>query len=221
MTGYLQEVYASILEKDIGAKRGISSKRSFQNVVNFVMDSIGSSLSPNKIAARLKQEDKAVDSRTVEGYLSIMVGSYLFYKVNRYDIKGRAHLATQEKYYLVDIGLRHALLGKELSSDSGYLLENIVYLELLRRGNQVWLGKIGNAEIDFVVRDPEGYTKYIQVAQTVHHPETLVCELVPFDKIPAHNERFLLTMDWETGSRNGVKQLNVVEWLLDGGKSGI
>ena len=85
----------------------------------------------------------------------------------------------------------------------------------------VWLGKIGNAEIDFVVRDPEGYTKSIQVAQTVHHPETLARELKPFDKIPDHNERFLLTMDWETGSRNGVKQLNVVEWLLDGGKSGI
>jgi predicted AAA+ superfamily ATPase len=220
MTGYLQEVYASILEKDLGAKRGISSRRAFQNVVNFVMDAIGSPLSPNKIASRLKQEDKAVDSRTVESYLSVMVGSYLFYKVNRFDIKGKAHLATQEKYYLVDVGLRNALLGKDLASDSGHQLENVVYLELLRRGNQVWIGKIGNAEVDFVVRDPDGYTKYIQVAQTVHHPETLARELAPFDKIPDHNERILLTMDWETGSRNGVKQVNVVDWLLDGGKAG-
>ena len=221
MTGYLREVYASILEKDLASKRKIGSKRAFQNVVNFVIDSIGSPLSPHKIALRLQQEDKAVDSRTVDGYLSVLTGSYLFYKASRYDIKGKAHLATQEKYYLVDTGLRHALLGKDLAADSGHLLENVVYLELLRRGNQVWLGKIGNAEVDFVVRDPNGYTQYIQVAQTVQQAETLARELAPFDKIPDHNPRFLLTMDLRSGSHNGVKQLNVVDWLLGEGDARI
>jgi predicted AAA+ superfamily ATPase len=214
---YLLEIYKSILQKDHEARRGIVSGRAFQNVVNFTVDSIGSPLSPNKIAARLKGENQPVDGRTVEGYLTMLTDSYLLYRADRYDIKGRQHLATQEKYYLVDTGLRHALRGKELQGDSGHLLENIIYLELRRRGHQVWIGKIGGSEVDFVVRDRQGYTRYIQVAWTVAAPETLRRELAPFDKIPDHNERILITADWETGSRNGVRQINAMEWLLDFG----
>jgi predicted AAA+ superfamily ATPase len=123
-------------------------------------------------------------------------------------------LQTQEKYYLVDLGLRNALLGKDLASNTGHLLENVVYLELFRRGNQVWVGKADMLEVDFIARNKAGYTTYYQVSQTVQNPETLARELAPFDKIPDHNERILLTMDYETGSRNGVRQINLIDWLL-------
>ena len=207
-------MYNAILKKDHGTRRGVLSKRVFQNVINFTIDAIGSPLSPNKIATRLKNENQKIDGRTVESYLSMLTDSYLFYRVDRFDIKGRQHLATQEKYYLVDVGLRHALLGKELESDSGHLLENIVYLELRRRGFQIWLGKIGDREVDFVARDKDGYTKYFQVAWTVKTPETLRRELAPFEKIPDYNERILITTDMESGSHKGVRQANIIEWLL-------
>ncbi|MDR2901430.1 MAG: DUF4143 domain-containing protein, partial [Treponema sp.] len=163
----------------------------------------------------LTANGKKIDNKTVTRYIDSLVESYLFYKVNRYDIKGKQHLATLEKYYLVDIGLRNALLGKELSSDAGHLLENIVFLELQRRGYQVWIGKADNSEVDFVARDKNGYTKYIQVAYTVRETSTLTRELAPFAKISDFNERLLLTMDHETGSHNGIKQLNVIDWLLE------
>jgi predicted AAA+ superfamily ATPase len=113
------------------------------------------------------------------------------------------------------LGLRNALLGKELSADAGHLLENIVFLELQRRNYQIWIGKADNLEIDFVARDKNGYTKYIQVAYTVKEQKTLERELTPFTKISDFNERLLLTMDYETGSHNGIKQINVIDWLLD------
>lgn len=139
----------------------------------------------------------------------------MFYKVNRYDIKGKQHLATQEKYYLVDLGFRNALLGKELVSDAGHLLENVIYLELKRRNHQIWIGKTDNLEVDFVVRNNEGYTQYIQVSQTVQNAITLARELAPFDKIPDHNEKILITMDYESGTHNGIKQINAIDWLLN------
>ncbi len=106
------------------------------------------------------------------------------------------------------------MLGKELSTDRGYLLENVVYLELIRRNNQVWVGKIDRLEVDFVVRTPEGYTQYIQVAQTLQNPETLEIELKPFNKIADHHEKMIISMDYESGSFNGVKQINIIDWLL-------
>jgi len=123
-------------------------------------------------------------------------------------------LVTQEKYYLVDLGLRYALLGKELTSDAGHLLENVIFLELLRRNYQIWIGKADNLEVDFVVRNKDGYTQYIQVVYSVKEQKTLERELAPFSKIPDFNERLLITMDYETGNHNGVKQLNAIDWLL-------
>jgi predicted AAA+ superfamily ATPase len=113
------------------------------------------------------------------------------------------------------LGLRNALLGKELSADMGHLLENVIYLELIRRNNQVWVGKIDNLEVDFVVRTPQGFTQYIQVAQTVLNPETLNRELKPFDKIADHHEKILITMDYQEGAYNGIKQINALDWLLN------
>lgn len=122
-------------------------------------------------------------------------------------------MATQEKYYLVELGFSSALLGKELASDAGHLLENIIYLELKRRNYQVWVGKTNNLEVDFVVRNNEGFTQYIQVSQSAQNKTTLERELAPLDSIADHNEKLLITMDYETGTYNGIKRINALDWL--------
>jgi len=214
---YLQTVYKNIYENDIKPRYGILSEHSYQEVVNFLADSIGSPVSAGNISKVLTNSGKKIDNKSVSKYISTLTDSYLFYMSSRYDIKGKQHLSTLEKYYLVDTGFRNALLGKELSADRGHLLENIVYLELLRRKNRVWTGKIGDSEVDFVARDNNGYTKYYQVSQSVKNPDTLARELAPFNKIPDHNEKILITADYETGSRSGIKQINIVDWLLGRG----
>ncbi len=211
---YLRGVYQSILIKDMLPRKQIYAERSFEGVINYVMDSIGSSLSPNSIARTLANENKAVDSRTVNTYLKSLCDSFVLYKAERFDIKGRQNLATQEKYYVVDLGFRNLLLGKEVGQDAGHLLENVIYLELRRRGNEIWVGKIGEREVDFVARDNEGYLTYYQVAYTVRDETVLERELTPFDKIPDHNPKILITLDPEEVSRRGVRQINAINWLL-------
>lgn len=213
---YLRGVYQSILIKDMLPRKQIYAERSFEGVINYVMDSIGSSLSPNSIARTLANENKAVDSRTVNTYLKSLCDSFVLYKAERFDIKGKQNLTTQEKYYTVDLGFRNLLLGKEVGQDTGHLLENIIYLELRRRGNEIWVGKIGEREVDFVARDNEGYLTYYQVAYTVRNETVLERELTPFDKIPDHNPKILITLDPEEVSRRGVRQINAINWLLSG-----
>ena len=211
---YLQMVFNTIFRNDISARRSIYSEESYLEVVNFLIDSIGSNVSATNIANTLKANKKPIDNKTVSKYIDSLVESYLFYRVKRYDIKGKQHLATQEKYYLVDLGFRHALLGKELLSDAGYLLENVIYLELKRRNFQIWIGKTNNLEVDFVVRTKEGFTQYIQVSQTVQHPTTLERELAPLNSISDHHEKLLITMDFDTGTYNGIKKINAIDWLI-------
>lgn len=211
---YLRGVYQSILIKDMLPRKQIYAERSFESVINYVMDSIGSSLSPNSIARTLANENKAVDSRTVNTYLKSLCDSFVLYKAERFDIKGKQNLATQEKYYTVDLGFRNLLLGKEVGQDAGHLLENVIYLELRRRGNEIWVGKIGEREVDFVACDNEGYLTYYQVAYTVRDETVLERELTPFDKIPDHNPKILITLDPEEVSRRGVRQINAINWLL-------
>jgi predicted AAA+ superfamily ATPase len=214
---YLKNVYKNIYENDILKRRRINSERSYHSVIQFLIDSVGSTVSSGNIAKVLTATGTKIDNKSVSKYIDILVESFLFYKVNRYDVKGKQYLTTQEKYYSVDSGFCNALLGKELSSNSGHLLENIIFLELLRRNNQVWIGKADNSEIDFVVRNSEGYSQYIQVSQTVHNPDTLSRELAPFNKVRDHYEKILITMDYENGSHNGVKQINAIDWLLNKG----
>ncbi len=211
---YVHTVFENIYNNDILKRYQIKSMPAYREVVNFLVDSVGSAVSARNIANALQASGRKTDNKTVARYIDTLVESYLIYKVNRFDIKGKQHLATQEKYYLVDTGLRGALLGKELGTDHGHLLENVVYLELLRRGNKIWIGKVDNKETDFVVTTPEGYTQYYQVAFSVNDPKTLERELAPFEQIKDHNERILITMDYQTGSRNGIKQVNAIDWLL-------
>jgi predicted AAA+ superfamily ATPase len=211
---YLQMVFNNIFSNDISARRTIYSEESYQRVVNFLIDSIGSNVSATNIANTLKANNKPIDNKTVSKYIDSLVESYLFYRAKRYDIKGKQHLATQEKYYLVDLGFRNALLGKEFLSDAGHLLENIIYLELKRRNFQIWIGKTNNLEVDFVVRNNEGFTQYIQVSQTVQNPDTLARELAPLNSISDHHEKLLITMDFDTGTYNGIKKINIIDWLM-------
>jgi predicted AAA+ superfamily ATPase len=212
---YLQTVFKNIYENDISKRHTIYGEESYQEVVNFLIDSVGSRVSAGNISKVLTANKKKIDNKTVSKYIETLVESYLFYKVNRYDIKGKQHLATQEKYYLVDLGFRTALLGKELTSDAGHLLENIIYLELIRRNYQVWIGKSNNLEVDFVVRNKEGITKYIQVSQTVQDKLTLARELSSLNSISDHFEKLLITMDYDTGTYNGIKKVNAIDWLMN------
>lgn len=212
---YLQTVFKNIYENDISKRHTVYAADSYKEVVNFLIDSVGSTVSAGNISKVLTANKKKIDNKTVSKYIDTLVEAYLFYKVNRYDIKGKQHLATQEKYYLVDLGFRNALLGKELASDAGHLLENVIYLELKRRNNQVWIGKTNNLEVDFVVRNNDGYTQYIQVAQTVHNETTLERELASLNNIADHHEKLLITMDHDTGTYNGIKKINAVDWLTN------
>ena len=153
---YLDAIYTTIIEKDITQRHQINDKRAFANMAKFVANNIGSPLSPSNISSVLKLDGQTIHHATVEKYLEYLVASFVFYKVNRFDLKGKKQLATQEKYYLVDTGLMNLLVGKERTTDRGHVLENIVFLELLRRGNKIWTGTSRNSEVDFVCKTPTG-----------------------------------------------------------------
>jgi uncharacterized protein len=212
---YLDAIYTTIVEKDITQRHQINDKRAFGNVVKFVASNIGNPLSPGNIANTLKQDGQTTHNTTVEKYLEYLVASFVFYKVNRFDLKGKKQLATQEKYYLVDVGLLNILAGKERTTDRGHILENIVYLELIRRGNKIWTGTTRYNEVDFVCKTKSGTIEYYQVAWQLTSEKTIEREFGALEKINDNFPKFLLTTDSFTQSRNGVQHLNVFNWLLD------
>jgi predicted AAA+ superfamily ATPase len=211
---YLEAIYATIIEKDITQRHQINDKRAFANITKFVASNIGNALSPSNISRTLKQNGQNIHHATVERYLEYLEQSFVFYKVNRFDLKGKKQLATQEKYYLVDTGLLNILVGKERVTDRGHILENIVYLELLRRGNKVWTGTARNNEVDFVCKNPNGEIEYYQVAWQMTAESTLEREFGSLEKINDNYPKYLLTTDSFTQSRSGIKHLNVFNWLL-------
>lgn len=211
---YLEAIYNTIVEKDITQRHQINDKRAFGNVAKFVASNIGNALSPGNISKALKQDGQTTHNTTVEKFLEYLVTSFVFYKVNRFDLKGRKQLATQEKYYLVDTGLLNILVGKERTTDRGHILENVVYLELLRRGNKIWTGTSRNSEVDFVCKTPKGDIEYYQVAWQIMHESTIEREFGALEKINDNYPKFLLTTDGFTQNRSGVKHLNVFNWLL-------
>lgn len=211
---YLEAIYTTIIEKDITQRHQINDKRAFANIVKFVASNIGNALSPSNISKTLKQDGQNIHHATVEKYLEYLVESFVFYKVNRFDLKGKKQLATQEKYYLVDAGLLNILAGKERITDRGHILENIVYLELLRRGNKVWTGTARNTEVDFVCKTPIGEIEYYQVAWQMTAESTVGREFGALEKINDNYPKYLLTTDSFTQNRSGVRHLNVFNWLL-------
>lgn len=210
---YLEGIYNTILLKDIVTRKKISDPSMLQSVVEFMFNNIGNMCSATKIANSMTSSGRKISVPTVENYISALCDSCILYKAGRYDIKGKQYLATGAKYYVADIGLRYFILGTK-QADMGHILENIVYLELIRRGYEVHVGKVGDAEVDFIAIGAEG-EEYYQVSQTVLEEQTLKRELSPLDAIKDHNPKYLLTMDYTPmTSYNGIKQINVLDWLL-------
>lgn len=212
---YLEAIFTTIIEKDITQRYKINEKRAFENIVKFVASNIGNALSPNNISNTLKQDGQRIHRDTVERYLEYLVASFVFYKVNRFDLKGRKQLATQEKYYLVDMGLLNIFMGKDRTTDRGHILENIIYLELLRRGNKIWTGTSRNSEVDFVCKTKTGDIEYYQVAWQLISENTVEREFRALEKIKDNYPKYLLTTDGFTQSKRGVIHLNAFNWLLE------
>lgn len=212
---YLDGIYDSIVLKDIIARRRFPDIAMLQSVVRFLFDNIGNLCSTKKISDTMTSAGRKIAVHTVESYLSALTDSFIFYRASRYDVKGKQYLKTGDKYYSADIGLRYNALGSK-KADDGHILENVIYLELLRRGYQVYIGKVGASEVDFIAMGDEG-EEYYQVAYTVIDADgtTLERELAPLNAINDHNPKYLLTMDYgPLVSHNGIKQINALDWLL-------
>ncbi len=211
---YLDGIYNTIVMKDIVERAKITDISKFKSFVKFMFSNVGNTFSAKKIADTMTSMNRKISAPTIENYLEAITDSFLMYKVQRYDIKGKEYLQLMEKYYLSDIGLRYYLLGTK-DIDMGHILENVVYLELLRRGYRVYIGRIDSNEVDFVCQNIHGDTEYYQVALTVRDEKTLARELAPLDKIPDHNPKYLITMDIDPPtSHNGIKQIYALDWLL-------
>lgn len=212
INSYLEGIYNTILIKDIIDRKRIADTQVLKSVTRFLFDNIGLELSSKKIADTLTSNGRKSDSKTIEKYIASLKESFIIYKASRYNIKGKEYLKSLEKYYVSDIGLRNFMLGKK-AMDIGHILENIVYLELIRRGYKVYVGKIDDMEIDFVAQNAQGNT-YIQVSASVRDENTLLRELKPLRTIHDNYPKILLTLDDDPeGDYEGIVRKNALEWL--------
>lgn len=213
LNDYLNGVYSTIVLKDVTARKKISDPMMLESVVRFTFDNIGNYLSTKKIADAMTSDGRKIDTKTVEKYIAALLESYVLYQARRYDIKGKQYLKTLEKYYVVDIGLRRVLLGSK-AMDVGHILENIVYLELLRRGYNVYVGKVNDLEIDFVASNERGQV-YYQVSATVRNEEVLHRELAPLQQLSDNYPKYILTLDNDPeADYEGIRRINALEWLI-------
>lgn len=212
---YLEGIFTTVVYKDIITRNNITDKMLLESVLKFIFDSIGSPVSTKKISDTLTSKGIQTSNHTVEKYISSFIESFLIYKAERFDVKGKNLLARDYKYYVVDQGLRSYLLGKKASSDMGHILENIVYLELLRRGYKVYVGKVDDLEVDFVAENRDGL-KYYQVSLSVRDEKVLERELKSLQKTGDHYPKYLLTLDMDLETDyNGITKINVIDWLLN------
>jgi predicted AAA+ superfamily ATPase len=209
---YLEGIFNTVLVKDVMTREGLNDIALVKSIASFLSDNIGSPVSAKKIADTLTSNGRPTGSATVDTYLTALTDAYLFYKVSRYDIKGKMHLKSEGKYYICDTGLRNMILGTS-NKDIGHQIENIVYLELLRRGYTINIGKSGRGtEVEFVaVRNKK--TEYYRVSATVLDENTLKRELEPLNQIKDNYPKFLITLDDFRGDHNGIQQVNIVDWL--------
>ena len=217
---FLDGIYNTILFKDVMQRKGITDKNTLERVTKYLYDNIGNRTSMKNVSDNIEGLEKNNSYNTVSTYVQALIDSYIIYKANRYDIKGKEFLKTQEKYYAVDIGLRYYMLGQGSGKDMGHILENIVYLELLRRGFEVYIGKYDDLEVDFVAKNTEN-TIYYQVALTTRevadgNNTVLERELAPFKKISDNYPKYILTLDDDLDADfDGIKKINVLDWLLE------
>lgn len=213
ITDYLNGVYNTVVMKDIISRKKIQDVMMLESVTRFVADNIGNMLSTKRIADIMTADGRKIDQKTVEKYLTSLCETFFVYEAKRYNVKGKQLLKTLGKYYLVDVGLRRMLLGGR-SFDAGRLLENVVYLELLRRQKSVYIGKIDNLEVDFVAID-ENDIVYYQVAATVRDEATLKRELSSLQQINDQYPKYILTLDEDPeADYDGIKRINALKWLM-------
>ncbi|MBQ5891967.1 MAG: ATP-binding protein [Bacteroidales bacterium] len=212
---YLKSLYDTVVVKDIVKRNNLRKFDTLQNILNFLFDNIGNVVSPNNITDVLrKTTGESISHNTVLKYLRYFTESYLVYPVRLYNIKGKRLLESNYKYYIVDLGLKNILNTNSALSDLGHKLENIVYFELLRRGGDVYAGKSGKGEVDFVVQKHDGNREYYQVAYTVNDEKTLKRELSSLEKIKDSYPKYLLTTDFDNVNYNGIQKINILDWLL-------
>jgi len=212
---YLSGIYNSVLLKDIVARLKISDVMRLESVVKYIFDNIGNLTSLSKIANTLTSMGRKTDAKTIEKYIRGLTDSLLVHEVSRYNIKGKEFLSTLSKYYVTDLGLRQMILGNR-NIDMGHILENIIYLELLRRKGNVYVGQFDKNEIDFVVIN-SNEIEYYQVALTVLDENTLKRELDAFKNIKDNYPKYLITLDdvMVNTDYDGIKVVNALEWLLE------
>ena len=210
---YLDSIYNTVIIKDVINRKKVKDILILESICRFLFDNIGSNISTKKISDTLASNGRKNSVHTIEEYLNSLLESYILYKVNRFDIKGKQLLKTQEKYYLSDLGLRTYLLGKNYNRDLGHILENIIFLELKRRGYRIYIGKNDINEVDFVVETEEDLM-YVQVALSVRDNQTLERELKPLETISDHYKKYLITLDYDTNNYNGIKQISAIDFLL-------
>lgn len=210
---YLEGIYNTVVVKDLMTRRKISDVMMLESVARFVFDNIGNPLSTKKIADTMTSSGRKMDVKTVEKYVDALKESFIVYQAKRYNVKGKEYLKTLEKYYVVDMGIRYTLLGSRFV-DVGHILENVVYLELLRRGYDVYVGKVDDLEVDFVAMEQKRIT-YFQVAASVREESALKRELASLQKINDHYPKWILTLDEDPeGDYDGIRRVNVLEWLM-------
>jgi predicted AAA+ superfamily ATPase len=213
ITAVLTDVYDTVILKDVIYRNAVKDTALLENVVRFVIDNIGSIISPKRISDFLNSEGKKTTSETIDNYLKMLESAFIVYRAKRFDLKGKQYLKTLNKYYVVDTGIRNALLGFR-DVDYGHILENIVYFELLRRNDDVCIGKYNGYEVDFVAESPDD-KKYYQVAATILDETTAQREFRPLEAIKDNYEKTVLTMDRNfIKSKNGIKVMNIIDFLL-------
>ena len=207
-------IYNTVLMKDVVQRNTVRDPSLLEHLVRYLADNVGNPVSSKKISDYLTSAGRKTSSLTIDNYIRMLEAAYIFYKAQRYDIKGKLYLKTLEKYYIADVGIRNALLGFK-SGDYGHILENVVYLELLRRGYEIGVGKVGTMEIDFVASKGDEKT-YYQVAASVTDETTLQRELHPLQGISDNYEKVLLSMDKIfITNYDGIKQMNLIDFLLN------
>lgn len=213
---YLGSLFNDVIIKDVMIRKGISDESMLKSVATFALDNIGNLLSSNNIANTMTSDGRPINVRTIEKYLEGFIESFFLYKASRYDIKGKQYLKTGEKYYVSDLGIRYFILGRKLG-DRGHILENVIYLELLRRGYDVYIGKVDDYEVDFVAINSNGRL-YVQVCETLRDNENkiLTRELNSLEKINDNYEKIILTLDkMPMSNENGIIVRNALEWLIE------
>lgn len=211
---YLKSIYDTIILKDVIGRKKITDVMMLESVIRFLADNIGNPLSTKKISDTMTSNGRSINVRTVESYLSAFMESYIIYQAKRFDVKGKQYLKTLEKYYMVDIGLKNAMLGSRSNTDVGHILENVIYLELIRRGYDVYVGKVDNVEVDFVAQYAKG-VKYIQVSASVRDENTLERELRPLQRISDNYPKCIMTLDIDPeADYEGIRRINALDYLM-------